>query len=403
VRLPLLLAASLLSASAAEPAAGWKRHVIDNSSRGADGTRLADINGDGLPDIVTGWEQGGVVRAYQHPGPARVREPWPAVTVGKAGDVEDAVFADLDGDGATDVVSASEGKTKSLFLHWSPTDKAKRLDPAAWTTAPLPGSTGRMMWMFTLPLQVDGRHGFDLVAGGKGADAAIGWWQSPANARDLAAWRWHSLRPVGWLMSLVAADMDGDGDLDVLFTDRKGGQSVCAWLENPGANADLTQPWKEHPVGGAGREVMFLKLADLDGDGLQDVLVATKPREILFLRRTARDGRSWQAHAIRYPEHTGTAKAVTVGDVDGDGKPDLVVTCEQAAAGKWGVFRLSFRKSPTDAEWDIHPISGADGVKHDLVELLDLDGDGDLDVLTCEEAKNLGVIWYENPLRQPGR
>ena len=29
--------------------------------------------------------------------------------------------------------------------------------------------------------------------------------------------------------------------------------------------------------------------------------------------------------------------------------------------------------------------------------LADLDGDGDLDVLTCEEVGNLGVIWYENP------
>ena len=148
---------------------------------------------------------------------------------------------------------------------------------------------------------------------------------------------------------------------------------------------------------------MFLKRADLDGDGLQDVLVSTKPREILFPRRTARDGRSWLPHTIRHPEHTGTAKGLAVGDVDGDGKPNLVITCEQADAGKWGIFRLSDRRAPTDAEWDLHPISGADAVKHDLVELIDLDGDGDPDVLTCEEARNLGVIWYENPLRKSGR
>ena len=44
-------------------------------------------------------------------------------------------------------------------------------------------------------------------------------------------------------------------------------------------------------------------------------------------------------------------------------------------------------------------ISGGAGIKFDLVELVDLDGDEDLDVLTCEESANLGVIWYENPLR----
>lgn len=34
----------------------WFRHTIDRSSAGADGVRLADINGDGFPDVATGWE-----------------------------------------------------------------------------------------------------------------------------------------------------------------------------------------------------------------------------------------------------------------------------------------------------------------------------------------------------------
>src|SRR5687767_14208520 len=81
-------------------AAAWTRHTIDGSSRGADGTRLADADGDGRPDIVTGWEQGGVIRLYLNPGPRRAKEAWPAVTVGQVGSPEDAVLADLDGDGA---------------------------------------------------------------------------------------------------------------------------------------------------------------------------------------------------------------------------------------------------------------------------------------------------------------
>ncbi|MCB9783057.1 MAG: hypothetical protein H6751_08865 [Candidatus Omnitrophica bacterium] len=36
----------------------WKRHTIDQSSEGADGVRLMDVNGDGLMDIATGWEEG---------------------------------------------------------------------------------------------------------------------------------------------------------------------------------------------------------------------------------------------------------------------------------------------------------------------------------------------------------
>jgi len=37
------------------------------------------------------------------------------------------------------------------------------------------------------------------------------------------------------------------------------------------------------------------------------------------------------------------------------------------------------------------------GIKFDLIQSLDLDQDGDLDIVTCEERNNLGVIWYENP------
>jgi hypothetical protein len=48
----------------------------------------------------------------------------------------------------------------------------------------------------------------------------------------------------------------------------------------------------------------------------------------------------------------------------------------------------------------VHEISGPTGVKYDLVALVDLDGDGDLDVITTEENTNLGVIWYENPARK---
>ncbi|MBM3891804.1 MAG: hypothetical protein FJ388_22030, partial [Verrucomicrobia bacterium] len=54
------------SASVPQPAAGpplaaeapWKMHFIDNTSRGADGVKLADVNGDGLLDIACGWEEG---------------------------------------------------------------------------------------------------------------------------------------------------------------------------------------------------------------------------------------------------------------------------------------------------------------------------------------------------------
>jgi len=393
-----------------EPAVGepWPLHVIDDGSRGADGVRLADVNGDKLPDITTGWEEGGITRVYLHPGHDRVKMPWPAVTVGKTPSVEDAVFADLDADGRTDVVTSCEGGTRTMFVHWAPADPAAYLDPEAWKTEPIPASKGRQMWMFCLPMQVDGRAGIDLVAAGKGAGAEIGWFEAPENARRLDEWTWHPISPAGWIMSLIAADMDGDGDADVVTTDRKGPHRACRWLENPGPGPAQSKPWTDHLIGGADRQVMFMTVANLDRDGADDVLVALSPGPLLLLRRQGPRSADWQPCEIPMPKGTGTGKGVAVGDIDGDGTPDVVFSCENAHGEKSGLMWLSCDGSPLDGKWRAHHLSGPAGIKFDRIELTDLDGDGDLDVLTCEESqpvegkrRGLGVIWYENPHTPP--
>lgn len=379
--------------------AGWQRHVIDDSSQGADGVRLADVNGDGLLDIATGWEQGGAVRVCLNPGPARARAKWPAVRVGSVGDVEDAVFADLDGDGAVDVVSCSEGRTRLISVHWAPRNPARLLDADAWVTESLTAAANRMRWMFALPMELDGRHGVDLVAGGKGSAAALGWFESPAQARQLADWQWHELRRVGWLMSLAASDMDGDGDVDLVFSDRQGNRSGAYWLQNPGAGPAQLQSWREHAIGGVGTEAMFLQLGDLDQDGGEDVLLAVKPKQIIWFRRDHSSGQSWQSYSIPLPDIAGTAKAVRLADLNGDGRQDLVFSCENARAAQHGLMWLSSDGPPQVGKWTPHALSGVDGVKYDLIAIVDLDGDGDLDTITTEEVNNLGVIWYENPSR----
>ena len=100
------------------------------------------------------------------------------------------------------------------------------------------------------------------------------------------------------------------------------------------------------------------------------------------------------------PTGCGSGKGVAIGDVDLDGRMDLVFSCEHAAPPLSGVRWLS-RTISGDASgtWQDHEISGPRGIKFDRIELIDLDSDGDLDVLTCEERHNLGVFWYENPTR----
>jgi hypothetical protein len=260
--------------------------------------------------------------------------------------------------------------------------------------------------MFCLPLQVDGRGGIDLVLGGKGRDARVGWLSCPPEPRVLDGWTWHTMCEAGWIMSLIADDVDGDGDRDILLSDRKGAGRGVKWLENPGPGAARERPWPPHRLGGHDREVMFLAAADIDGDGLRDVLAAVAGKELLCLRRTARAPPAWQEVSIALPAGCGTGKAAAVGDIDLDGRADIVFTCEHARAAS-GVMWLARGGAPgtplAACRWTPHDIAGtSEGAKYDLVELLDMDGDGDLDALTCEEQDGLGVVWYENPLGPHG-
>ena len=383
---------------AEENSSCWKLHIINNSSRGADGIRLSDINRDGSADIATGWEEGGTVMVYINPGVEKADTLWPSVVAGKAASVEDAVFADLDCDGAIDVVSCCEGEARSIFVHWAPQDLKQYLDPCAWKTEVIPASAALMQWMFCFPVQIDGRNGIDLVAGAKNETARLGWFEAPPKARSLANWKWHPISPAGWIMSIIPADMDNDSDLDIVISDRKGALRSCRWLENPGSGTDQKKAWRNHFIGGTGREVMFITLADLDNDSITDILAAVRPASLLWFRRESLSAQSWETRETEFPEATGHAKAVSVADIDLDGGLDIVVSCEHSG-GKSGVFWLSARDAFSGREWEFNDISGSRGTKYDLVECIDLDGDGDLDVVTTEERENLGVIWYENPAK----
>jgi hypothetical protein len=257
-------------------------------------------------------------------------------------------------------------------------------------------------------IDIDGDGRLDIVGGGKSegasSPATIGWFRAPANPRDGAGWAYTPMSPVAWTMSIVPLDVDRDGDPDVVMSDRtyihkpdgRADYSLrgSRWLES----TDRGASWRNHRIGFDSGEHKFLHVADFDGDGVDDVLDgASGPAgNALSFRRNLGGWTSWQATPIPPPERVGYYQDVKTGDIDLDGDTDLVLSHSHSDGALSGVVWLAATGSQT---WQRGEISGAPGAKFDNVELHDVDGDGDLDVVTSEQIEQLGVVWYENPVR----
>ena len=344
----------------------WNRHVIDGSLRGADGVRLADFNRDGLLDIVTGWEESGVVRLYLNPGAKKSKMAWPAVTVGESRSPEDAVAFDVDGDGTLEVISCHEGKSRRVMVHRS-SDQTQLLSKDRWeskTIKPLDGQA----WMFAEPIVINDKPA--LTVGAKGSNGTISLAIPNGNS-----WSTRKLRDAGWIMTLKTLDMDGDGDQDLVYSDRKGPNRGVGWLEQP-RNSEMS--WRDHTIGGSDAEVMFMD------SRVDQMFVATRGANVLQFSKA---DTGWKRSKIENPSGVRFGKAVRR-----FGKSGFVFTANTAADKQQDLPGIWLRE---DGNWQA--IDLTTNVKPDRIEVLDLDQDGDLDVLTCEERRNLGVIWYENP------
>jgi len=396
----------------------WQLHVIDNSVRGPDGTKLADFNKDGLPDVVTAWETEGVTRVYLHPGYESVKKPWPAVTIGKTRKAEDALPIDLDGDGSVDVVTSCEIKQYDLFVHWGPSDPSKLLDPNAWKQESFPSVHDKTAWMYAEPISLSAGALPDLVVGGKGKlkdePSTLGLLIAPQERRNVANYAFKPLAVINWVMSIEVYDFDHDGDQDILYSDKHGPTAGAWWLENPGSRSDaLREEWKNHRLTPNNYEsTSFLRSGDVDRDGLTDIVVLAdlperlfktklEKRRITILRRRDDRGTSWESIELPVPPSTGQPKGIGLADLNDDGRVDLILTSTGAEGPEIGAYWLEQPESLRSTNWKAHNISGPVGIKYDHANLVDLDGDGDLDLLSTEEkegATGLGVIWYENPL-----
>jgi len=217
-------------------------------------------------------------------------------------------------------------------------------------------------------LNGDGRQ--DLIAGGHRSGGLV-WYENPN-------WDKHVIAAEGAFgTDGEAADLDGDGDQDLVVIVGK----QLVWYENPS--------WKTHPVD----DVMLhdIEVTDLDGDGRPDIVgrdqgaFAGHRGDLLHIYRQESPS-SWRHRTVNIPDGEGLLSA----DVDHDGRPDVVV----------GRFWVRNPGNVLNGAWTLHEYGQEWDYPHVFVAAGDVNGDGRLDIILVPSEKAGGtyrISWFEGP------
>ncbi|HET8696167.1 MAG TPA: VCBS repeat-containing protein, partial [Gammaproteobacteria bacterium] len=224
-------------------------------------------------------------------------------------DSEDAAFADFDRDGDLDLVFVSEDDRKDeLFIN----DGAARFSDASSRLATDDVSNA----LAVFDLNGDGTP--DLLTGNIGTDRAL-IADGRGGFRDETAERWPQSGE-SRTQDLELADVDGDGDLDVLVGNE--GQNQL-FLNEKGRLVDVTA----RSLPARSDETRKIRAADVDGDGDLDLIVANvrfvlqeSPQDYLLLNDGS--GVFAQADPARFPEDARDDFTLQTLDLDHDGDVD---------------------------------------------------------------------------------
>lgn len=310
---------------------------------------LGDIDGDTHPDVLE--DEGLVWRnrgdGWYEPGAT----PW---FVGGTGQM---LLVDIDTDGDLDALTG-----QSVLLNDGAGGVASN---ATITVTPWQPVDPR------LAFDADGDGDADLLD----ADHHIGF----GVLRNDGALQFTSLQYVPWIAgqaeAIAAADFDGDGDQDLLVSSHAAGGSLHLFY-NDGAGAFSLVP--NGVVGGTGARVAELAVADLDLDGDLDVLagrfLGSAPTHLVLKNHGGR----LVADPAAVPAHVGAVR-VALGDVDADGDADAVVG---VATGGGAPFHLALWTNDGAGTFSFT----ADLALRfdDPVTLIDVDGDGDADLFAAK-------------------
>ncbi len=361
--------------SQSEKLNNWKYISVDNNrAKWGDfdepewlryfGVDALDVNKDGYLDIVSGRY------FYLNPG-GNMEGEWKRYDLGK--NVDAYLFTDVDGDKYADVIALA---LPGVFWFEAEDKTGEKWSVQKIGEIPRTGHVNSQGYRAVQLLEGTKKQLLFAVEGGIHACTV------PKKPKEESNWKWFKIIPTESDEGIGIGDIDGDGDIDIACGDIDPGQKehpkLVNWHENPGS---VSEVWKKHSVGRTVQAADRFEVADMDGDGKADIVVSEEmypglePEASVFVYTNPGDPtrENWDRKSM---VTTWSVNNLDVADLDDDGDMDIV-SCEHKGSD---YRRLIFEN---DGKGNFEMFSPDKGRESHLgTRLYDLDGDGDLDMIS---------------------
>jgi len=280
-------------------------HVITTTSEYAESVYAADMDSDDDLDILSASSWYDKLAWYENDGGSP-----PAFTdhiITTIADYATSVYAaDVDDDGDIDILSSSYDDT----IAWYENDGGS---PPAFTGHAITTNADGARSVYAA--DVDGDGDIDVISASE-LDNKIAWYENDGSA--FPAFTSHIITTdAEYARSVYATDLDGDGDIDVLSASSN--DDKIAWYENDG---NASPAFTSHVITTNADGARWVYAADIDGDGDVDVLSASELNgEIAWYENDGGSPPAFTGHVIA---NAGFAHSVYATDVDGDGDVDVI-------------------------------------------------------------------------------
>jgi uncharacterized protein YjdB len=344
----------------------------------------SDIDGDGKPDLVVANSPGfpfGSFSIFRNTSSSGTVTFAARVDTTLGTDGTSVATGDLDGDGKPDVVVANYGSsTISVFRNTSTLGTVSFAAKVVYLTANSPRSVAIG--------DMDGDGKPDIVVACSGSDA-VSLHRNTGSPGNVAFAPKTNFATGASPYFVAIADADGDGKPDLAVVN--GISNDVSVLRNTSSFGSINFATKVDFA--AGDFPRYLAWGDADGDGKPDMAVANYySNSVSVFRNTGSAGTVSFATKVDYATDSNS----TMGDINGDGKPDMAIT--NSGSANISVFRNTGSSGTISFAPKVNQTTGNYPVG---VAIGDIDGDGKPDMSVANYLSASVSVIRNNPFVTP--